>query len=259
MAGGKKAAAAAAPSPRRTPSQRYSVFLTTEAQRPENERKNVRAYERQTLHAQRPTSCLCVSVVQIHGLMRRVIVFGVLLLAGCFCKGGENFLALPVPGQTILRILSPTLLELTLVERKEPDPAPLRQWISSIKDLISIPPRCRICGQGGVAGDHGAGGWVPPAGAYAPLKKRDLRVGSFLYLQLTAPVAEGEKVEVLTRATISGRRSKNSWPRPCRGDGARCCTSTRRVTSLPFQTRHGRLLPRQPGRNGTSRRRSAFI
>src|SRR5258707_15608530 len=40
----------------------------------------------------------------------------------------EPALELPVPGAYQLRILSPSILELTLITAKAPDPAPVERW-----------------------------------------------------------------------------------------------------------------------------------
>src|SRR3954464_11006782 len=37
-------------------------------------------------------------------------------------------LQMPAPGAHQLRVLSPTLLELTLITTKQPDPSPVEQW-----------------------------------------------------------------------------------------------------------------------------------
>ena len=47
----------------------------------------------------------------------------------------ENLLALPAPGHHQLRILAPTLLELTLITTKAPDPAKVEQ------ELMKLVPR----------------------------------------------------------------------------------------------------------------------
>ena len=40
----------------------------------------------------------------------------------------DNTLRLPVPGDHGLRIISPSVLELTMITAKEPDPAPVAEW-----------------------------------------------------------------------------------------------------------------------------------
>lgn len=113
-------------------------------------------------------------------------------------RADENTLALPEPGQTILRILSPTLLELTLITRKEPDPQRVPQW-----DFVDAgfhfnpPPVSDFTVKAGARSIAVQAIGFRRRALYAPLKKRDLRLGNFLYLQLAGPIAEGERVEVL--------------------------------------------------------------
>jgi hypothetical protein len=109
----------------------------------------------------------------------------------------ENPLALPVPGSTTLRILSPTLLELTLITRKEPDPRPPPQWnfVDAQSRLQSPPPSAFLVKSDNRTLPVQAVGFRRRA-LYAPLKRRDLRLGNYLYLQLASPVADGETVQV---------------------------------------------------------------
>ena len=45
---------------------------------------------------------------------------------------------------------------------------------------------------------------------YAPLKKRDLRIGNQLYLQLASPIKEGEAVEVKNPDVVTAWEKR--WP-----------------------------------------------
>ncbi len=109
----------------------------------------------------------------------------------------DNPLALPTVGSSELRILSPALLELTLITTKAPDPAPVKEW-----DFVSESGQLRLPAAGEF--QVSAGGRAIPVQAvgfrrrvvYAPLRRRDLRIGNYLYLELAAPVAENETVEV---------------------------------------------------------------
>jgi hypothetical protein len=109
----------------------------------------------------------------------------------------ENPLDLPRVGECWLRCLSPTVLELTLVTTKPPDPAPIDKWNFTADDGTARLP------------DAGAfqvfvGGEVDPVKAvgfkrrviYAPLKHRDLRVGNWIYLTLSRPIGDSQNVEV---------------------------------------------------------------
>jgi glycosyl hydrolase family 9/cellulase-like Ig domain-containing protein len=109
----------------------------------------------------------------------------------------EDLLRLPAVGDRQLRILSPTMLELTLVTTKAPDPAPVRQWnFVDASGRLNPPPAAEFSVQ--------ADGRMIPVKAvgfkrrvaYAPLAKRDLRVGNELYLWLGDPIGDGQSVEV---------------------------------------------------------------
>jgi len=109
----------------------------------------------------------------------------------------ENFLAMPTDGTAQLRILSPTLLELTLVQVKQPDPAPLSQWnfVNTAGTLVTPAGSKFTVTADGVPITVSAVGFKRRA-LYAPLKVRDLRVSSSLYLQLSSSIASGASVTV---------------------------------------------------------------
>lgn len=104
---------------------------------------------------------------------------------------------MPAVGSFGLRVLSPTVLELTLITTKEPDPARVNTW-----DFIDASGQWK--GPNVSQFKVLAGGQevtVAQAGfkrrpIYAPLKTRDLRIGNWLYLVLASPVAEQQTVEV---------------------------------------------------------------
>lgn len=106
-------------------------------------------------------------------------------------------LNLPQIGDARLCCLSPTLLELTLITTKPPGPAPPHLWNFVARNgQISLPPVNEI-----TVMIEGKNCPVAAVGfkrrvVYAPLKKRDLRIGNYLYLQLAHPIAEHQKVEV---------------------------------------------------------------
>ena len=110
----------------------------------------------------------------------------------------DNPLLMPPVGAHQLRILSPTLLELTLVTTKKPDPATVSEWNFVGPTGESKPPNAKefsvqVNGQGDAVNAIGFKRRV----LYAPLKQRDLRIGNYLYLQLTTPVSENQSVTVL--------------------------------------------------------------
>ena len=110
----------------------------------------------------------------------------------------NNPLVLPAPGDHQLRVLSPNLLELSLITTKAPDPAKVSQWdFVDSKGQAQLPKASEFIVR--------AGGQNIPVRTvgfkrrvlYAPLVRRDLRLGNYLYLQLARPVAEGQRVEVI--------------------------------------------------------------
>lgn len=107
-------------------------------------------------------------------------------------------LQMPLPGAHELRILSPSILELTLINTKKPDPATVTEW-----NFIGTDGQAHLPGANEFAVSvDGKADSVKAVGfkrrvLYAPLKKRDLRIGNYLYLQLETPVADGQAVIVL--------------------------------------------------------------
>ena len=109
----------------------------------------------------------------------------------------EPTLELPVPGAHQLRVVSPTVLELTLVTSKARDPAPVERW-----NLVTTNGQLRLPDSKEFVVSV-AGQTVPVQAVgfrrrvlYAPLKERDLRIGNYLYLQLAQPIPEKQRVEV---------------------------------------------------------------
>jgi hypothetical protein len=111
--------------------------------------------------------------------------------------GEGNPLGLPSVGAHELRIISPTLLELSLVSTKPPDPAPVSQWDfvgTGFKPNLPRPGALKVLVDGREQPVAGIG--FKRRALYAPLKRRDLRIGNYLYLELAREVSEGQVVEV---------------------------------------------------------------
>jgi hypothetical protein len=100
-------------------------------------------------------------------------------------------LALPTVGQSMLRVLSPTTLELHLIN-SEPPSGPVSTW--------DIPNSCPDASQFTVT----AGGMFDTVQSvgfkrrplYAPLAQRDLSIDNCFYLQLATPVSDNTTVVV---------------------------------------------------------------
>jgi len=108
-----------------------------------------------------------------------------------------NPLTLPKPGAHELRILTPRVLELTLITTKEPAPAPIQQW-----NFIATNGSARLPSASEFSVMRG-GAKVPVTKVgfkrrvlYAPLRQRDLRIANELYLQLGEALPPDAVVEV---------------------------------------------------------------
>ncbi|MEO5803089.1 MAG: glycoside hydrolase family 9 protein [Verrucomicrobiota bacterium] len=104
---------------------------------------------------------------------------------------------MPNVGAQGLRILSPDLLQLTLITTKAPDPAPVGQWDFVGKDSHFNAPSLDqfiVTAGGKTIAVKKVGFKRRPI--YAPLKKRDLRIGNYLYLQLASQLTDGDLIEV---------------------------------------------------------------
>ncbi|HWB04674.1 MAG TPA: glycoside hydrolase family 9 protein [Verrucomicrobiales bacterium] len=109
-----------------------------------------------------------------------------------------NPLSMPMPGAHGLRVLSPSVLELTLITTRKPD-GEVEQWdfVTNEGKPRLPPPATFTVTADGVAHEVTAVGFKRRV-LYAPLAKRDLRIGNYLYLELAKPVQEGTQVSVKT-------------------------------------------------------------
>jgi hypothetical protein len=106
-------------------------------------------------------------------------------------------LQLPKVGDSVLRILSPTLLELELITKKDPDPAQPATWNfvnSSFQLTAPAPSEFVVTANGQNIAVQSVGFKRRPL--YAPLYSRDLRLDNSLYLTLATPISEGQSVQV---------------------------------------------------------------
>jgi hypothetical protein len=109
---------------------------------------------------------------------------------------------MPQPGEHCLRALSSSVLELTLISTKRPD-ARVEQW-DFVEDnaVLELPlaSAFRVTANGEPV-DVAKTGFKRRV-IYAPLAKRDLRIGNYLYLELAKPVPEEAVVEVKTNDSL---------------------------------------------------------
>jgi hypothetical protein len=103
----------------------------------------------------------------------------------------------PKPGDHTLHVLSPNLLELQLVTKKEPDPAPVSQWNFVDVNNVFHPPALSeftVTVDGAPVAVQGIG--FKRRALSAPITVRDLRVINDLYLKVGKSIGENQTVEV---------------------------------------------------------------
>ena len=111
-------------------------------------------------------------------------------------------LRLPKVGDHALRVLTPTLLELVRINTKQPDPADLDSW-DWVNEGNFAPPSLssiRVIVNGQTNNVTGVGFRRRPL--YAPLEVYDLRIGNYLYLQLSNPIVGIKSVNVINNGTL---------------------------------------------------------
>jgi hypothetical protein len=131
-----------------------------------------------------------------NGISRVASLFGAAL---CFSLSalGSNPLALPAVGDASLNILDPTLLELNLVTTKDPDPAAPSEWnFVGPNFALALPPASSFTVSVGSSAVEVTAVGFKRRPLYAPLKRRDLRIGNSIYLRLASPIGEGQTVTV---------------------------------------------------------------
>ena len=114
----------------------------------------------------------------------------------------DDPLAMPPVGAHQLRVLSPEMLELTLITTKGPDPAIVTVWnfvgsMAHLENEFSVV----VDGKSNAVKSVGFKRRV----LYAPLKERDLRIANNIYLQLATPLSDGQSVAVVNP-------DKKLWP-----------------------------------------------
>jgi hypothetical protein len=130
-------------------------------------------------------------------LGRRCAVFGWCWGIGLsgLVQAAENPLAMPAVGTNMLRVLSPTLLELTVIGTRAPDPDGLDYLTTERFQALGLSAQDFVVRVGSQSQPVEVLGFKRRA-LYAPLRLRDLRVGNHFYLRLATPIPEGQTVEV---------------------------------------------------------------
>src|SRR4051794_34736958 len=92
----------------------------------------------------------------------------------------DNFLSMPPIGAHGLRILSPVLLELTLINTKALDPARIAQWdFVGTNSQLNLPSPDQFIVTAGEKTFAVKKVGFKRRPIYAPLKQRDLRIGNY--------------------------------------------------------------------------------
>jgi len=114
-------------------------------------------------------------------------------------------LNLPSQGSSSLRIITPSVLELSLITTKRSSSSPTEQWdFVNSRGEIALPEAVDF-----IVSAEGRAVSVVKVGfkrrvLYAPLKRRDLRIANYLYLQLAKPLLENQVVEVKPKGKAAG-------------------------------------------------------
>src|SRR4051812_23179934 len=106
-------------------------------------------------------------------------------------------LALPKVGDNSLRVISSNILELKLINTKQPDPARVTQWDFVDSNFNLNPPApssFAVTVNGQAVAVTGVGFKRRPF--YAPFSSYDLRIENSLYLQLASAISDNQSVEV---------------------------------------------------------------
>jgi hypothetical protein len=104
----------------------------------------------------------------------------------------DTDMQLAKPGANLLRVLSPSLLELVEITTKQPDPAPVSSW--NFANNLPSASEFNVSINGQTVSVSAVG--FKRRVLYAPLNTYDLRIQNCLYLQINATVTDNQQVIV---------------------------------------------------------------
>ncbi|HZV33600.1 MAG TPA: glycoside hydrolase family 9 protein [Verrucomicrobiae bacterium] len=137
-------------------------------------------------------------------------LFAVLALALFFCFQSradsdpvDPGLQIPTIGDNFLHILTPTVLELELINTEYANASQVDTWNWVDSETNFVPPNMSsvqvlVNGQSDSVTNIG----FKRRPIYAPLADWDLRIGSCLYLELSKPISPGQSVQVINDGTV---------------------------------------------------------
>jgi len=167
--------------------------------------RNAGLHRQQSLLRMNKKIKLSEQFLQIVARWISVSVFGGLCFSFLFTQGALaaspitdiNPMKMPAVGDYGLRILSPTLLELTDINTAPQNTTSVTDWNFVANGALSAPPppsEFTVTVNGQNVPVQSVGFKRRPL--YAPLNNFDLRIGSYLYLQLSSAIADGATVQV---------------------------------------------------------------
>jgi hypothetical protein len=109
----------------------------------------------------------------------------------------DNPLDLPEVGSYRLRVLTPTILELTLITSKDPSPARVTTWdFVSDRFGLTLPSSSEFAVTANSQPLAITKISFKRRVLSATMKQRDVRIGNYIYLELSTPLSDGQAVEV---------------------------------------------------------------
>ncbi|HSU54500.1 MAG TPA: glycoside hydrolase family 9 protein [Candidatus Dormibacteraeota bacterium] len=105
-------------------------------------------------------------------------------------------LLMPSVGASELRILTPTILELTLITTKSPDKAPQEWNFADDGNQLHLPSATQLTVKAGDKSIRITALGFKRRVLYAPFKNRDLRIANYLYLKLGSSLPDSQAIEV---------------------------------------------------------------